>query len=71
MLTVPASAMFQRNGRWQVFVVEEGRARLRVLEAGQRNRDYVQAVSRLAEGAEVIVFPSDLITDGVRVAIQD
>lgn len=71
VLTVPASAVFQRNGRWQVFTVEDGRARLREIEAGQRNREYMQVLGGLAANTEVIVFPSDLVADGVRVAVQN
>src|SRR5690606_15210264 len=36
VLTVPASALFQREQTWHVFVVEGGRARLREIEVGQR-----------------------------------
>jgi HlyD family secretion protein len=71
VLTAPASAVFRRAGSWQAFVVEAGRARLRTLEIGQRNRDYVQVLGGLAAGDEVIVFPSDLIADGVRVVVED
>jgi HlyD family secretion protein len=70
VLTVPASAVFQRNNRWQVFVVEAGRARLRELGTGQRNRDYVQVLTGLVEGEEVILFPSELVSEGTRVTAQ-
>lgn len=71
VLTVPASALFQREGRWQVFTVEGARAQLRSIETGQRNRDYVQVLDGLEAGAEVVVFPSDLVRDGVRVAVAN
>lgn len=70
VLTVPASAVFQRDGRWQTFVVDEGRARQRVLTVGDRNREYFQVLEGLAADTPVILFPSDLIVDGVRVAVQ-
>jgi HlyD family secretion protein len=70
VLTLPASAVFQRANRWQAFVMDDGRARLRELDTGRRNRDYVQVLDGLAEGAEVILFPSDLISDGVRVTAE-
>jgi HlyD family secretion protein len=70
VLTVPASAVFQREGRWQVFVVDDERAHLRSIGTGQRNRDYVQVLNGLEAGAEVVVFPSDLVGDGVRVAVD-
>ncbi len=67
VLTAPASAVFRRAGVWQAFAVIEGRAQLRTLEIGQRNRNYVQIIGGLESGEEVIAFPSDLIADGVRV----
>jgi HlyD family secretion protein len=67
VLTVPASAVFRRGGTWQLFTVDAGRARLRTLDVGQRNRDHVQVLGGIDAGAEVIVFPSDLVVDGVPV----
>lgn len=69
-LTVPAGAVFRRGEQWQVFTVEDGRARLRALEIGQRNRDYVEVRAGLEPAAAVIVFPSDLVVDGVRVRTE-
>ncbi|HEY0963421.1 MAG TPA: hypothetical protein VGE69_13805, partial [Pseudomonadales bacterium] len=66
-LTVPAGALFRRGEQWQVFAVEDGRARLRAIEVGQRNRDYAEVRAGLEAAAEVIVFPSDLVVDGGRV----
>lgn len=68
VLTVPSSAVFRRGETWQVFTVEEGRARLRTLVVGERNRDFIEVREGLQPGAEVIEFPSDLVVDGVRVA---
>lgn len=70
VLAVPASAVFQRNNRWQAFVNEDGRARLRELTVGRRNRDYVQVLGGVAAGDQVILFPSDLVSDGVRVKAE-
>ena len=66
-LAIPVSAIFRRDGQWQAFSVEDGRARLRPLELGERNRDYVQVLEGIEAGTEVIVFPSDLVVDGIRV----
>lgn len=68
VLTVPASAVFQRNGSTQVYVVEEGRARLRALQTGRRNREHFQVLAGIQAGERVLLFPSDQISEGVRVA---
>jgi len=67
VLTVPASTLFQHQGGWHVFVVDDGRARLRAVELGQRGGANVQIVGGLDEGTQVILFPSDRLQDGVRV----
>lgn len=67
VLTVPTSAIFQRQGRWHTFVVSAGRARSRAIGIGRRNAEYAQVLEGLAAGEQVIQFPSDLIGEGVAV----
>ena len=66
--TVPTSALFQRDGAWHLFAVEGGRARLRRVELGQRSADAAEVVGGVELGAEVILFPSSDVRDGVRVS---
>jgi HlyD family secretion protein len=63
----PTGALFQRDEGWRVFVVEGGRARLRVVEAGRSNGVETQVIGGLEPGERVIVYPGDRVTDGVRV----
>lgn len=67
VLTVPTSALFRAGDAWQLFVVEDGRAARRAVEVGNRNERAVEVVAGLAEGEQVILFPSDEIEDGVAV----
>ncbi len=67
VLRVPTSAIFQRGGGWRTFVVEEGRARLRAIEIGRRGADRAEVLAGLEAGDLVVVFPSDLVADGVPV----
>ena len=67
VLTVPASALFQRGDRWHVFTIEDGRARLRPVEIGHRGGASVEITSGLADEARVILFPSDRLEEGARV----
>jgi len=69
-LRVPVSALFRRGENWILFVVENGEAHRRDVEVGQRTPFEAEVKSGLEEGAEVIVHPSNQITDGTRVAIQ-
>jgi len=67
VLKVPAGAVFRRNDGWGVFVVEDGRARMRTVAVGHRNPDDAEIVSGLAAGEAVVVHPGDHLDDGVRV----
>ena len=67
-LRAPAGALFQRNGAWQAFVIEGGRAQLRTVKVGRGNGIETEIGDGVAEGARVIVYPGDKVTDGTRVA---
>ncbi len=67
-LRAPAGALFQRGGRWQAYVLEGGRARLRAIKVGRGNGVETEILEGLAAGDRVIVYPGDKIVDGARVA---
>lgn len=71
VLQVPVSALFRRGESWSLFVVENGEARLRDVEVGQRTAFGAEIKSGLDEGATVIVHPANTITDGARVETQE
>lgn len=64
VLRVPAGALFQRDGVWQTFVVDGGRARLRAVKPGRSNGVETEIVDGLPEGTTVIVYPGDRVVDG-------
>ncbi len=66
-LTVPASALFRRDDGWAVFVVEDGRARLRPVETGPGSGLLTAVRQGLEAGETVIVHPGDEVEDGARV----
>jgi HlyD family secretion protein len=71
VLQVPVSALFRRGDSWSLFVVENGIARSRDVEIGQRTPFQAEIKGGLEEGAEVIVHPSNEITDGTRLERQE
>jgi HlyD family secretion protein len=71
VLKVPMSALFRRDETWSLFVVENGEARLREVEVGQRTPFEAEIKGGLDAGVEVIVHPSNQIIDGARVEIQN
>lgn len=66
-ISVPTGALFRAGEDWAVFVVEHGRAVLRRVDVGENNGLRAQVLTGLAEGEEVILHPSDQISDGVPV----
>jgi HlyD family secretion protein len=71
VLQAPASALFHFGDGWAAFTVEDGRARRRRVEVGQRNGLVAQIVGGLNPGDRVIVHPDDRIEDGVLVQVHD
>jgi HlyD family secretion protein len=69
-LKVPASALYQEGDQWRVFVVENGRARPRVVRIGHRNPDEAEVLDGLSVGERVIRQPTDKISDGARVVAR-
>lgn len=71
VLTVPTSALFRRNGEWQVFAIHDGAAELREVQIGHRSVEKAEVLSGLTEGESVILFPTDQIEDGVKVTVTE
>lgn len=67
---VPASALFRTAEGWAVFVIQNGRARLREVRIGKRNGLQAEVLAGLAEGEVVVTHPDDSIRDGVKVRIR-
>jgi len=67
-LAVPADTVVQRGQLDAVFVVEDGRARYRIIEAGQRSKQMVEVRAGLSQGEKVVrTVPASLV-DGVPVS---
>lgn len=67
VLRVPASALFRHKEGWAVFLVQNGKARLRSVSTGHRNGTTAEVLDGLSEGDMVIAHPDDLVKDGIRV----
>lgn len=65
-ITVPAGAVFERGGLSGVFVVRDGRARLRWVAVGMRAAETIEVRAGLEPGERVVVDPADL-ADGAAV----
>lgn len=66
VLKVPSSALFRGGDKWFVFVNDAGIARKTALEIGHRNEQDTEILSGLTERQSVVLYPSDLVVDGVK-----
>ena len=71
VLTVPVTALFRKGDNWAVFTVKNGRARGTIVTVGHRNNRTAEIISGLSAGDQVILHPSDRVTDGVAVAHRE
>lgn len=67
ILQIPASALFRSGKDWAVFVADNGRARKRVVEIGQRSSLAAQIFSGLKESEQIIAYPDDSISEGTKI----
>ncbi|TCZ79744.1 efflux RND transporter periplasmic adaptor subunit, partial [Lysobacter sp. N42] len=67
--SLPLAALFRDGGRWAVYAVEGGRARLRHVRVGHVGEDRAEILDGLREGARVVVHPGDTVRECRRVAV--
>lgn len=67
VLRVPVGALFRKGDDWAVFSVVDGRARTTIVKIGNRNSRTAEVSSGLSEGAQVVLHPSDRLSDAVSV----
>ncbi|MCC5980459.1 MAG: HlyD family efflux transporter periplasmic adaptor subunit [Oceanicaulis sp.] len=66
-ILIPVGALFRRQGQWAVFRVDNGRARLRMVEVGANDGHYAAITAGLEAGERVVVHPGQNIADGTGV----
>jgi len=71
VLVVPASALFRQGASYAVFVIQDGRAKLRAVEVGHRGSFEVEVLKGLSDGDRVVIHPPNELTDGKRVKAQE
>lgn len=67
IISVPVTAVMEEDGNSYVFVVAEGKAVRREIEAGARSEEWVEVVSGLDEGERVVVEGVGKVKEGQKV----
>lgn len=70
VLQVPASSLFRKGEGWAIYAVENNKARMRMVEVGQRNGLTAEILSGVREGERIIAHPDDTIKEGIRVHMR-
>ena len=70
VVKVPVGALFRDANDWAVFVVSQGRAEKRAVKVARRNT-LEAMVDGLKPGERVVVYPSDALTAGARIAARN
>jgi HlyD family secretion protein len=68
VVQVPTSALFRQGAGWAAFVVSEGRAVVRTVQAGHRGALETEILGGLNPGESVIIHPGASVHGGARVA---
>lgn len=68
-LIVPIAALFRDGEQWAVFVADGGVARKRLVRLGGRSPTDAWIEEGVAADERVIVYPSDSVADGRRIAV--
>jgi HlyD family secretion protein len=67
-LVIPRSALFRgADGRWQVFVIRDGKAQLQQIEVGLMNDEQVEVQSGVAADELLVLAPETNLSDGAKV----
>lgn len=67
LLLIPVSSIVSQGQLDTVFVVIDGKARLRMLRLGEHYKDHREVLAGLKEGESIVALPSPTLRDGDRV----
>jgi len=70
-LVIPNSAIRNENGKSYIFKVEADKAKKIEVTIGQKFGDFVEVVSGLSSGEQIIDSLTDKITDGSEVKLAN
>lgn len=71
VIRVPDSATFKINREWHVFVIEDDKAVLRVIEVGVEGRDFYEVLSGLKTGEKIVDSPPNELTENAAVIVTN
>ena len=70
VVKVPTSSLFRHESKWAVYKVENDKAVRCPVEVGQRNGLEAEVLGGLNPGERIVVYPSEAVSDGVKVTAR-
>ena len=71
VVRVPLGAIFRQGSEWTVYRVIDGRAATTPIVIDHRNSEFAEVRSGLSAGDQVVLHPSDRVTEGTAIAARD
>ncbi len=71
VLRVPIAALFRDGNDWQIFLLSDGAAERRSILLGHYNNLAAEVRDGLREGDQVVLHPSDRVSEGTRIISRD
>jgi len=69
-LVIPESALFSQEGKFFTFLVQDGIARRKEVETGQRFEGQVEIVKGIQKGERVVTAGHEQLTEGMKVRVH-
>lgn len=66
-LQIPNSSLFRHQRQWHVFTIVDDKAVMRAVDIGLQNETHTEVLQGLQRDEEVIVYPNDQISNGVKI----
>lgn len=66
VLKVPTGALYREGSEWAVYTVTDKRARRTMVQLGHRTGQEAEVLGGLTDGAVVVLYPGDALTDNAR-----
>ncbi len=68
VLRIPLGALFRRGPDWAVYTARDGRAKSTTVKLGKFSLSHAEAIEGVMQDDEVVMFPSDKVSDGVSIS---
>lgn len=66
-ILIPTSALFRMDEKWAVFLIQKGKARLRLVGISHNSNGIARVESGIEPGDAIILYPGESIKDGTKV----